>query len=280
MMFFLLLCLYFHSSSPYTYTNDYESWGTPRIPDLNGHRPLPTSPFVKALKSKPFPLPKFGSIVDLVTPMKLIPDRDIRGVDYMKNVIDWPRYLELLQSHKNNNASSGYTSPACALLLMLCLFLFSSLAVCILSSTGESVMITNDERSRMIKFALRVLRGQLPLIVGVEGIQRTHMMSLLKNAYWNGADAALVILPYAMNPPQQGVVRRFVALAEAVRELPIIIDNNPDRCAIDLLPESFDEIMEKQVYPTIIGIKDSSKDCVVRVEKYRSIAGNDFKIYW
>jgi 4-hydroxy-tetrahydrodipicolinate synthase len=141
-------------------------------------------------------------------------------------------------------------------------------------------MITNDDRSRMIKLAVRALRGQLPLIVGIEGIQRTHVMSLLMNAYWNGADVALLILPYAMRPPQQGLVRRFLALSEAIRELPMIIDNNPDRCAVDLLPESFDEIMQNQVYPTIIGIKESSKDCVERVQKYRSIAGNDFKIYW
>jgi hypothetical protein len=81
---------------------------------------------VKALKSQPFPLPKFGSIVDLVTPMKVIPDHDIRGVAYMKNIIDWPRYLELLQFHKNNNASSGSTSTVSEFLALFRIPSFSA----------------------------------------------------------------------------------------------------------------------------------------------------------
>ncbi len=79
-----------------------------------------------------------------------------------------------------------------------------------------------------------------------------------------GADAALVVTPYYDKPTQEGLLRHFKAVNEAVG-IPILICNIPPRSVVDM---SVDRMMRLYELENIVGIKDATSD-VGRVSRQR-----------
>jgi 4-hydroxy-tetrahydrodipicolinate synthase len=94
----------------------------------------------------------------------------------------------------------------------------------------------------------------------------------LERAEANGADAALLVVPYYNKPNQSGLIAHFSALAGAT-QLPIILYNIPGRSVVDLATASLAELVTR--HPNIIGIKDATGD-LARVSAQRAACGADF----
>jgi len=77
-----------------------------------------------------------------------------------------------------------------------------------------------------------------------------------------GADLALVITPYFVQPSQDELVDHYQAVARATR-LPVMLYNNPPRTSVNVLPGTLARCMQAT---NVVGIKDSSGDVTQSVE--------------
>jgi 4-hydroxy-2-oxoglutarate aldolase len=133
----------------------------------------------------------------------------------------------------------------------------------VLGSTGESVMLSDDERREVLKVAREAAAPNKVLIAGT-GIESTvETLRLTEYAAELGYDAALVRTPHfykrAMQPANLLAFYRTVADRSP---LPVLIYNVPPFTGYDMAAEL---VIELAGHPNIIGIKESGGD----VEKVR-----------
>lgn len=138
--------------------------------------------------------------------------------------------------------------------------------VVVLGTTGESPTITADERVELIKRAVAVIGGKIPVIVGTGSNSTAGTIRLTQEAADLGADGVLVVTPYYNKPPQAGLLAHFKAVAESTH-LPIILYNVPSRTGCDLLPETAAELGKLS---NIVAIKEATGD-LSRVDTYKEL---------
>ncbi len=138
-------------------------------------------------------------------------------------------------------------------------------------TTGESATLTYEEHEHIVELAIEITAGRVPIIAGT-GANSTHeAIRLTKFAERVKADAALVVTPYYNKPTQEGLVRHYKALCEAV-SIPIILYNIPGRTGLNMLPETVARIVENK---NVIGIKEASGN-IKQASDILSLCGPDF----
>jgi len=161
-----------------------------------------------------------GSIVAIVTPMQEDGSLDIPT---LRKLIDW-------------HVAEGTD------------------AIVIVGTTGESPTVNVDEHCELISVAVEHAAGRIPVIAGTGGNSTAEAIELTQFAKTVGADASLQVVPYYNRPTQEGMVRHFSKIAEAV-DLPVILYNVPGRTVADM---SNDTIVRLSAVPGIIGVKDAT----------------------
>jgi 4-hydroxy-tetrahydrodipicolinate synthase len=135
-----------------------------------------------------------------------------------------------------------------------------------LGTTGETPTLEEDEEEKLIRIAVKKVRGRLPLIIGTGSNDTKHMVLYTKRARDLGADAALVVTPYYNKPNDSGLIRHFEAAGEL--GIPIIIYNIAGRTGRNI-PTA---LMEKLArIPNIIGVKEASGDINQMADVIRNI---------
>lgn len=147
----------------------------------------------------------------------------------------------------------------------------TALVVC--GTTGESPTLSSAEHGALVRIAVAVARGRVPVIAGAGSNSTAHAVEMTKDAEAAGADAALSIVPYYNKPMQAGLYAHFHAVAEAT-DLPIILYDVPSRTACRLADETIARLAELK---TIIGLKDATGD-VTRPVRLRPLVGADFRL--
>ena len=92
-------------------------------------------------------------------------------------------------------------------------------------TSGEFIGLTEAERRRLIAVAVSVVNHRVPLIVGTGYFSTRETIRLTEFAAAQGADGAIVILPYYQRPSPAEVAQHYRMIAQAVR-LPIMLYNN------------------------------------------------------
>jgi dihydrodipicolinate synthase/N-acetylneuraminate lyase len=134
-----------------------------------------------------------------------------------------------------------------------------------LGSTGEAILLSDEERRQALKITREVAANDKVLIAGT-GIESAHeTLALTEYAAELGYDVAMVRTPHyykgQMKPANMLAFYRFVADRSA---LPVIIYNFPQATGYDIPAELVIELAD---HPNVIGIKESSGD----VEKVRKM---------
>jgi len=178
-----------------------------------------------------------GSIVALVTPM----DEHLR--------VDDSAVLRLLDWHLENGTAG----------------------IVVAGTTGEATALSPDEYAKLLQLTVDHIDGRLPVIAGTgtAGTERTVLAT--RQAAELGADAALVVTPYYVRPPQSGLEAHYRAIADAV-DLPILLYNVPTRTAVDLLPGT---VARLTGHTNIVGIKEAVAD-MGRVRELVKLANEGF----
>lgn len=147
-------------------------------------------------------------------------------------------------------------------------------AVVVVGTTGESPTVTLAEAGELVRRAVSVLGGRVPVIAGTgtnstaSTIERTRALAAA------GAQAALVVTPYYNKPTQEGLYQHFRAVADA-SPIPLILYNVPSRTGVDLQP---DTVVRLAQHPRILGVKESTGS-LARVEELVARCGKDLEIY-
>ncbi len=135
--------------------------------------------------------------------------------------------------------------------------------IVVLGSTGEAVMLSDQERRDVLKTAREVTVPAKVLIAGTGAESAIETLRLTEYAAELGYDIALVRTPHyyknAMLPPNMLAFYRTVADRSP---LPVMLYNVPIFTAYDIPVEVVTELAN---HPTIIGIKESGGD----IEKIR-----------
>lgn len=147
-------------------------------------------------------------------------------------------------------------------------------ALVVVGTTGEAPTLEPVEQVAVVREAVRVVRGRVPVIVGTGSNATRHSIHATQAAKAAGADAALVVVPYYNRPTQDGMVHHFSAIA-AEGGLPVVLYNVPGRTVADLLPETAARLSQ---VPGIVGIKEATGD-VGRVGAILAAAKPGFEVY-
>jgi 4-hydroxy-tetrahydrodipicolinate synthase len=146
--------------------------------------------------------------------------------------------------------------------------------IVIVGTTGESPTVDFDEHCLLIKTAVAVVNGRIPVIAGTGANSTAEAITLTQKAKDLGVDACLLVAPYYNKPTQEGLYQHFSAVANAV-DIPQILYNVPGRTGCDI---SNDTTLRLATHKNIVGIKDATggiergTDLILRAPK-------DFAVY-
>ncbi|MBM3405260.1 MAG: 4-hydroxy-tetrahydrodipicolinate synthase [Bacteroidetes bacterium] len=124
-----------------------------------------------------------------------------------------------------------------------------------LGTTGESVTLSKLEKAQVIEFAVKTVKGRIPVVAGVGGNQTGEVVHQLRSLPLSGVDAVLSVSPYYNKPQQEGLFQHFKAVAEA-SPVPVILYNVPGRTGSNMTAETTLRIAHQ--VNNIIGIKEAS----------------------
>jgi 4-hydroxy-tetrahydrodipicolinate synthase len=134
-------------------------------------------------------------------------------------------------------------------------------------TTGESVTLTEEERSAIFSFVREKVDGRVTLVAGIGGNDTLKTVKLIKDFDAVGYSAILSVTPYYNKPTQEGLYKHFALLANNA-PLPIILYNVPGRTSVNLLPETTLRLAKE--FSNIVAIKEASGN----VEQIMSIILN------
>ncbi|SHK22589.1 4-hydroxy-tetrahydrodipicolinate synthase [Hathewaya proteolytica DSM 3090] len=181
-----------------------------------------------------------GSGVAIITP-------------FTENGVNYETLKELLDFHLNSSTD----------------------AIIICGTTGEASTMTEAERKETIKFTVDYINKRIPVIAGTGSNNTASAIEMSKYAQSVGVDGLLVITPYYNKTTQQGLVKHFKAIDNAV-SVPIILYNVPSRTGVNIQPDTLVKIIG--CCSNVVAIKEASGD-ISQVAKISAQCGDSIDIY-
>jgi 4-hydroxy-tetrahydrodipicolinate synthase len=154
--------------------------------------------------------------------------------------------------------SEGKVDYAQAKRLALALLDSGSEGVVVAGTTGEAPTLSNDEKLRLFSEVKGAIGNRGSVVAGTGTYNTAESIELSQHALREGADAVLLTTPYYSKPPQEGLYRHFMAIADAITG-PAIVYNIQHRTGVNVTVETQLRIAE---HPNIVGVKESSGDLV------------------
>ena len=129
---------------------------------------------------------------------------------------------------------------------------------------GESVSLGDEERKSLLDFALKKVKGRVPVIAHVSQSGTGMAVALARHAEAAGAAAIVSAAPYYWTPPPAMLLEHFTQIGKAVR-LPYFAFNSPEemggvKVTSDLALKLIDRL------DNFAGVVDSSLDWQFMIE--------------
>ncbi|GGB07125.1 4-hydroxy-tetrahydrodipicolinate synthase [Macrococcus hajekii] len=141
-------------------------------------------------------------------------------------------------------------------------------------TTGEGSTLTEEEKLELVRLAVRVSDGRVPIVVGTGTNNTAASIEHSLKVKEADADAIMLITPYYNKTNQRGLLAHFTAIAEAV-QLPVVLYNVPARTNMTIEPETIKILAE---HPYIVALKDATGD-MEYLKQVRAIVSTDFTLY-
>ena len=129
-------------------------------------------------------------------------------------------------------------------------------ALVIAGSTGEGKTLKIDEHKEVIRFSAERIAGRVPMIAGTGSNETSVSISMSQFACEAGADGLLVVTPYYIKATQNGLIKMYSMIADAVTK-PVIIYNVPSRTGVNVEPETYAKLAD---HGNIAAIKEANSD--------------------
>lgn len=144
-------------------------------------------------------------------------------------------------------------------------------ALIVCGTTGESSTMTNEEDLSAIEFVVKQAAGRVPVIAGTGSNNTATAIESSIEAADLGVDGILVVTPYYNKCTSTGLIRHYLAIADAT-EVPIIAYNVPGRTGVNISPAVMKEI---SAHENIVAIKEASANISQIAETARLCPGID-----
>jgi 4-hydroxy-tetrahydrodipicolinate synthase len=129
---------------------------------------------------------------------------------------------------------------------------------------GESVSLPDEEKRRLIAFAVERARGRLPIIAHVSDAGTAVAAALARHAEAAGTAAVVATTPYYWTPPPTMILEHFAQIGGAVK-IPFFVHNAPeDMAGVRVSAELMLKLMER--LDNFAGLIDASLDWQFMIE--------------
>lgn len=152
-------------------------------------------------------------------------------------------------------------------------------AIILLGTTGESPVIDDDERIKLLSESVAIAAGRTKIILGTGANDTKKVVKYNKIAEEYNADGVLIVNPYYNKSTQAGLVEHYKYISERTSKQ-IILYNVPSRTGMNILPETVLRIHES--CKNVVAVKEASGDisqiaklCAMKPESLTVLSGND-----
>ena len=148
----------------------------------------------------------------------------------------------------------------------------SGLIMC--GSLGENQTLDPDEKRAVVRCAVELARGRVPVLSGVAESSTAAAIRYVRDVEKLGANGVMLMPPMSYKGDPRESVAYFRAVA-CGGELPIMIYNNPISYANDITPALFAELADEKKF---VALKESSGD-PRRITELRLTVGDRYAIF-
>lgn len=152
-------------------------------------------------------------------------------------------------------------------------------ALVVLGTTGESPVIDDDERKKILETVLDANQNRVPVILGTGSNNTKHVVEQNKLAEHFNLDGVLIVNPYYNKGTQQSLIEHYKYISERT-SLKIILYNVPSRTGMNILPETAVKIHE--ACKNVVAIKEASGNISqiahlisIKPDSLEVLSGND-----
>ena len=143
-----------------------------------------------------------------------------------------------------------------------------------LGSLGENTALTRTEKHEVMRAALSVADGRVPVMSGIAELNTAEAVSYMKDLEKLCAQGAMLMPCMAFRPDREETLTHFRTVAQST-QLPIIVYNNPLSYHADIDPEMFAELADEE---NLVAIKESSGD-VRRITDIINLVGDRYALF-
>lgn len=124
-------------------------------------------------------------------------------------------------------------------------------------SSGEGLLLTKEERKKVLETVLDQTNGRVPVISHVGTIRTADVIELAQHAKEKGAAAISMIPPYYYHFTMDEIMAYYEEVMNAVIGIPVIIYNIPQFTGVEFSKKNAGRLLKN---PAILGIKHTSQD--------------------
>ena len=147
-------------------------------------------------------------------------------------------------------------------------------ALVVAGTTGEAATLTHEEHCDLLRFAAEHTAGRVPVIAGTGSNDTAYGIELSKYACEVGCDALLLVTPYYNKATPKGLIRNFLATADAT-DKPIILYNVPSRTGVNITLPVYKELAKHE---RIVAVKEASGNLSAIAELFAE-CGDSLDVY-
>ncbi len=147
-------------------------------------------------------------------------------------------------------------------------------ALVIAGTTGEASTLSHEEHCELLSFAAEYVDGRVPIIAGTGSNDTAYGIELSRYACDVGYDALLIVTPYYNKATPKGLIRNFLATADATNK-PIILYNVPSRTGVNIPISVYRELAKHE---RIVAVKEASGN-ISAIAQLFAECGDAFDIY-
>lgn len=139
---------------------------------------------------------------------------------------------------------------------------------------GEASTLTQEEKEILIKSALSITEGKIPVIINIAEQSTKEAIKVAQMAESVGAKGLMMLPPMRYKATDYETVTYFAEIAKST-SLPIMLYNNPVDYKIEITLDMLEELSK---YDNIQAIKESTRD-ITNIIRIQNRFGDRFKVF-
>lgn len=146
--------------------------------------------------------------------------------------------------------------------------------IIVIGTLGENASLDADEKQAVLRTALDVSEGRVPVMAGVAENTTAAAIRCIERGAAQGADGFMILPAMLYKADRRETLHHFRTVAQH-SPVPLMVYNNPVSYGVDVTPEMFAELADE---PNLVAIKESSDD-VRRITDIINLTGDRYQLF-